>query len=143
MLNPFAKKTKKEEPKAAKPRPSETKHAVKKTAKPVEAKKTKSVATDAQLIRASEVVFRPVVSEKGTMLSEMGKYLFEVNPSANRIEIKKGVERMYNVHVEGINIIPVRSRFVRYGKSSGWTKRRKKAIVQLRKGEKIEISKGV
>ncbi|HLC99417.1 MAG TPA: 50S ribosomal protein L23 [Patescibacteria group bacterium] len=145
MLNPFSKKTKIGKP------VSEKKQAVvaapKTTVKNVSEKKAAKELTgetaDARLVHAAGIVLRPIVSEKGTMLSEIGKYLFDVNKSANRIEVKKAVERIYNVHVEKVNVLPVRSRFVRYGKASGWTKRRKKAIVQLRKGEKIEVSKGV
>lgn len=146
MLNPFSKKSKKEKYGPEKKQDKVVvaqKDIVKSVSEKKAVKQSTDETADARFVHAVGIVFRPIVSEKGTMLSGIGKYLFDVNTSANRIEVKKAVERIYNVHVEKVNVLPVRSRYVRYGKSSGWTKKRKKAIVQLRKGEKIEISKGV
>ena len=100
-------------------------------------------AGDEKMIAAMKSILRPVVSEKSTQLAALNKYIFEVALQANRIEIRKGIEVLYDVHVEGVNTIPVKKRFVRHGKTSGWTKAQKKAIITLRKGDKIEVSKGV
>ena len=130
-LNQFSKK-----PEDAKPA------AVKKKA--VKEKKSGSgKAGNQRTLAALKAVLRPIVSEKNTMLNALNKYVFEVAPETNRIEVKKGIETLYNVRVEGVNIVPVKKRSVRYGRTSGWTKARKKAIVTLKKGEKIEVSKGV
>ena len=130
-LNPFSKKPEDAKPAAAK------KKAVK------EKKSSSGNAGNQRTLAALKAVLRPIVSEKNTMLNALNKYVFEVAPETNRIEVKKGIEVLYNVRVESVNIIPVKKRSVRYGRTSGWTKARKKAIVTLKKGEKIEVSKGV
>lgn len=127
MLNPFHKKEGAKKPKK----------------KPAKIKTATGKMSVEKTVRAQGVVLRPIVSEKSTMLSALNQYVFEVNPEANRIEIKKGIETLYNVHVVRVNTIPEKGKFVRYGRTAGWTKKRKKAIITLLQGEKIEVSKGV
>ena len=130
-LNPFSKK------------PEEAKTGTVKKKEVKEKKSGSGKAGNEKTLAALKSVMRPIVSEKSTMLNALNKYVFEVAPSTNRIEVKKGIEVLYNVRVESVNIISVKKRAVRYGKTSGWTKAGKKAIVTLKKGEKIEVSKGV
>ena len=85
--------------------------------------------------RAYQILLRPVTSEKGTHLASTGRYAVEMR--ANKSEIKKGIERIYNVHVEAVRIISMPSKTRRYGKTKGKTSPWKKAIVQVRSGEKI------
>jgi large subunit ribosomal protein L23 len=81
----------------------------------------------------------PLISEKATMLENEHKYVFKVFKNANKITIKKAIEDIYNVTVVGVNIINIKRRKRRLGKTKGWKPGYKKAIVSLKKGQKIEI----
>lgn len=85
----------------------------------------------------SDVLVRPMLSEKGTHLASTGKYVFEVSPRANKTEIKKSVQAVYSVHVMAVKILKMPSKTRRYGRIIGKTSPFKKAIVSLRPGEKI------
>lgn len=91
---------------------------------------------------AGVVIKRLQLTEKGTLLSETGnKYLFEVNPDANKIEIKRAVEETFSVSVTGVNTMNYkgkrkRNRSSRYGKRRDW----KRAVVTLKDGEKIDLA---
>lgn len=87
----------------------------------------------------TQILVEPVVSERTTYLNEMNKYVFVVQKTANKIEIKQAVEKLFNVKVDKINIVNVqgkrkRRRF-KIGKRPDW----KKAIVTLQEGQKIEL----
>lgn len=79
-------------------------------------------------------------TEKGTELLRANKYIFCVSPGANKIEIKKAVEEIYNVKVLKVNTLnmPGKWRRLRYkrGRTPDW----KKAIVTLKEGDKIEMA---
>lgn len=91
-----------------------------------------------------EVLRRPLITEKGTMLSAQNKFLFEVDRRANKFQVKQAVERAFkNVHVEAVNIITVHGKPRRMRLQRGHTASWKKAIVTLREGEKIEVFEGV
>jgi len=83
------------------------------------------------------------ITEKATDLSSLNKYVFKVSFDANKTEIKKAIEKMYNVKVEKVNIIHIPGKKRRLGRIEGWRKGLKrgfkKAIVTLRKGDKIEV----
>ena len=91
---------------------------------------------------ADQIIKRLYVTEKGTGLSEKeGKYSFQVAPKANKIEIKQAVEQLYKVVVVKVNTMQYsgktkRQRTMKYGKLSDW----KKAVVTLKKGDKIEVA---
>jgi large subunit ribosomal protein L23 len=89
-----------------------------------------------------DILIAPVVSEKSYSLIESNKYSFRVHEKAHKTQIRQAVEQLFDVHVEGVNIIKVQSkpkrRGMNQGKKQGW----KKAIVQLRAGESIEIFEG-
>ena len=93
-------------------------------------------------LHPNEVLLAPVVSEKSYSLIEGNKYSFRVHDRAHKTQIRQAVEQLFDVHVEGVNIIKVQSkpkrRGMNRGKKPGW----KKAIVQLREGERIEIFEG-
>ncbi|MEK9158967.1 MAG: 50S ribosomal protein L23, partial [Patescibacteria group bacterium] len=71
------------------------------------------------------------------------QYCFEVSPRANKIEIRKAIEGTFGVHVESVRIVNSKGKQVRYGRVSGSRKNRKKAIVTVKKGERIELHKQV
>jgi large subunit ribosomal protein L23 len=90
-----------------------------------------------------QVLKRPILSEKSTMLSDKGQYVFEVVPSANKIEIRKAIEERYNVGVTAVRTITVKPKqkvqLTKRGYVQGKTALKKKAIVTLRPGQKIDI----
>ena len=87
--------------------------------------------------QAYQILLRPVLSEKGTHLAGSGKYVFAVHPRANKPEIKKSIQLVYDVHVEKVQIVRMPGKLRRYGKTQGRTAAWKKAIVTVRAGEKI------
>jgi large subunit ribosomal protein L23 len=93
-------------------------------------------------MHSREVIIAPVVSEKSYSLIEDNKYSFRVHPKAHKTQIRQAVEELFDVKVEGVNVVQVRSkpkrRGMHRGKKPGW----KKAIVQLREGDRIEIFEG-
>jgi large subunit ribosomal protein L23 len=91
----------------------------------------------------SQVLIRPVVSEKSYVLSAAGKYTFRVHPDAHKTEIRQAVEAMFEVHVVEVRTVSVKSKPKRRGNTSGRTRSWKKAIVQVRSGETIPIFQGL
>jgi large subunit ribosomal protein L23 len=97
-------------------------------------------------LNAFNTVLRPVVSEKSTMLSDQGTYVFEVAPNANKIQIKRAVEEAFadkKIQVASVNILRVQGKMRRLGRHSGMTRSWKKAIVTLRPGQRLELFEGV
>jgi large subunit ribosomal protein L23 len=94
--------------------------------------------------RAHRVLVQYHLSEKTNQLSSLGRYVFVVDKAANKIEVKKAVEKVYDVHVVSVNILNTKGKNRRYGKTSGRTSDWKKAIVTLKSGEKISgLAEGV
>ena len=91
----------------------------------------------------SQVIIRPVVSEKSYVLSATGRYTFRVHPDAHKTLIRQAVEGLFNVHVVGVRTQSVKSKPKRRGNTSGRTRTWKKAIVQVREGESIAIFQGL
>ncbi len=90
------------------------------------------------------VIKRPLFTEKGSYIKESeNKILVEVSKDANKIEIKKAIEEIFNVKVEKIATINVSGKWKRFGRSLGKKPDRKKAIVTLKKGEKLDFIEGV
>lgn len=90
-----------------------------------------------------KVLVKPVISEKATDLQMYNKYIFEVAPDANKVEIKKAIEEIYGVKPIRVSIVTNIGKKVRFGRVEGVTKNTKKAIVSLKPGETIEVFKGV
>lgn len=86
------------------------------------------------------LVRRPRVTEKSTVLQDIrNQFTFEVHPDANKSEIRKAVETLFDVHVEKVNVMNVPGKLRRFRFRMGRTRPWKKAVVTLRKGERIEI----
>jgi len=87
------------------------------------------------------ILQKPIITEKALSGTEKNIYVFKVGKETNKIEVKKAVEKGFGVKVETVNILNVKPKTVRFrrqeGKKSGW----KKAIVTLKKGEKLESLK--
>jgi len=91
----------------------------------------------------SQIIVRPVLSEKSYVLSAAGKYTFRVHPDAHRTQIRQAVESLFEVHVVDVRTLSVKSKPKRRGATRGRTRTWKKAIVQVRAGESIPIFKGL
>ncbi len=85
------------------------------------------------------IVKSPQITEKATELTERNQYTFKVWPRTNKIEIKKAIESLYGVNVLSVKIINAKAKKRRLGKISGWRKGYKKAIIKIKKGQKIEV----
>ena len=95
------------------------------------------------MIRHEDVLLEPVLSEKANMLREQGKYVFKVNPAANKIQIKEAVRKLFNVNPVSCTVMVVGGKPKRLRYRSGYTATWKKAIVRLAKDEKIGLFEGV
>ena len=89
------------------------------------------------------VLVKPLITEKGTLLQEQGKYVFHISPKANKILVKQAVEQAFGVKVMDVNICWVRGRQKRYGPRISLTPDTKKAIVTLRAGDRIQLIEGL
>ena len=90
-----------------------------------------------------QILIEPVLSEKVNLLREEGKYVFKVDPRANKAQIKEAVAKLYNVHPVSCNVMRVGGKPKRLRSRPGYTSSWKKAIVKLPKDEKIGIFEGV
>jgi large subunit ribosomal protein L23 len=89
------------------------------------------------------VIKKPLFTEKGSMLKESeNKVLVEVDTHANKLEIKRAIEEIFKVKVEKVATMKTEGKWKRYGKSLGKRPSRKKAIVTLKKGEKLDFIEG-
>jgi large subunit ribosomal protein L23 len=91
----------------------------------------------------TQVIIRPVVSEKTYVLSAADRYTFRVHPDAHKTQIRQAVEALFDVHVVEVRTMSVKAKPKRRGITSGQTRTWKKAIVQLRAGEQIPIFQGL
>ena len=91
----------------------------------------------------SDVLVRPLVTEKNTVLQAQNKYAFEVAQEASKPQIAQSVEKAFKVKVDTVNIVKVPGRTKRVGRRIVRTSPWKKALVTLRAGDKIEFFEGV
>ena len=92
---------------------------------------------------AYRILIKPLVTEKASTIGLENKYIFTVSQSANKIEIAKAVNEVYGVKPVSINIIRIRGKNVRFGRTRGRRKDWKKAIITLPEGKSIKIYEGV
>ena len=94
--------------------------------------------------KANQIIRRPLVTEKSTMMREDGgnTIAFEVDTKANKIQVKAAVEELFDVKVARVNVIKVQAKPKRRGAFKGTRQGWKKAVVQLRAGDTIEIFEG-
>lgn len=91
-------------------------------------------------LHLNDIVQEPLITEKITREAEIGKYAFKVHTKANKKQVKSAVERIFNVHVEQVHVMHVSGKWRRVRFQPGKTANWKKAIVTLKKGEKIDIT---
>lgn len=92
-------------------------------------------------MKAKDVLKRPIVTEKATQETALGRYLFQVDPQATKSEIAKAVEGIFGVKVKKVRTVMVRGKTKKSGRNRRSVKQAdwKKAIVELVEGEKIDL----
>jgi len=90
-----------------------------------------------------QVLLRPTITEKSTLLQESGKYTFRVASRANKVQVKEAVETSFNVTVLDVNITKTHGKRKRYGSRITKKPDIKKAIVTLASGDRIELVEGL
>ena len=92
------------------------------------------------MLRSEDIIKRPIaLTEKATELKEENKVVFEVNPSANKIQIKSAIEELFGVKVTSVNTLIQRGKRKRMGRKLAQRRNWKKAIVTLREGDDIQF----
>jgi large subunit ribosomal protein L23 len=95
-------------------------------------------------MHASQVIIRPVVSEKSFVLAELGKYTFRVHEKAHKTQIRQAIETLFpDVKVLAVRTSSVKSKPKRRGYTAGRSRQWKKAVVQVRPGDTIPIFQGL
>jgi large subunit ribosomal protein L23 len=94
------------------------------------------------MIQYEDVLIEPIISEKANMLREEGKYVFKVAMSANKLQIKEAIRRLFNVHPISCTVMVVAGKPKRLRGRPGHRADWKKAIVKLPKDEKIGLFEG-
>lgn len=82
-------------------------------------------------MEARDVILRPVVTEASMAAMDDKKYTFDVDVRANKTQVRHAIEEIFGVSVKNVNIMNVRGKLKRQGRYSGYTKKRRKAIVAL------------
>jgi large subunit ribosomal protein L23 len=90
-----------------------------------------------------QVLLKPTITEKSTLLQESGRYTFQVHPAANKVQIKEAVEKNFNVTVLDVNTTKLRGKRKRYGVRFTKSPDVKKAVVTLKPGDRITIVEGL
>ena len=89
-----------------------------------------------------DVLRRPLITEKNTLLQEKGKYAFEIAPKANKPQVKEAVELAFDVKVKAVNIVNVPGEMRRFGPHWKRIAGKKKAVVTLHPGNSIQFFEG-
>ena len=93
-------------------------------------------------MHASQVILAPILSEKSYAASTRGNYTFKVHPNSHKTQIRQAVEELFDVKVARVNVIKVQPKPTRRGAFKGTRQGWKKAVVQLKPGNTIEIFEG-
>ena len=133
LLNIFKKKKKEEKKEIKKKEVEEAKKVVRKEEKkPLKLKEKK-------FFEAYRILKSPHITEKATDLVKKNQYVFKVWPRANKTQIGRAIESVFGVDVESVKIIRIPRKRRRLGRIEGFKKGYKKAIVKIKKGQKIEV----
>lgn len=104
--------------------------------------KARPLAKAVLLPGSASVLLHPHATEKAAMLAEQGRYVFQINLGSTKHQVKSAVEHLYNIHVEKVHIVripPKMGRDRKTGRRKFSERASKKAIISLRKGEKLEL----
>lgn len=91
----------------------------------------------------TDVIIRPIISEKSYVLASNDRYTFRVHPDAHKTQIRQAVESLFDVNVVDVRTLWVKPKPKRRGYTSGKTRRWKKAVVQVREGDSIPVFQGL
>jgi large subunit ribosomal protein L23 len=91
----------------------------------------------------TQVIIRPVVSEKSYVLAAADKYTFRVHPNAHKTQIRQAIEELFEVKVVEVRTMSVKSKPKRRGFTAGRSRAWKKAVVQVAPGDTIPIFQGL
>ena len=91
----------------------------------------------------TDVIIRPIISEKSYVLASNDRYTFRVHPDAHKTQIRQAVESIFGVNVVDVRTLWVKPKPKRRGYTSGKTRRWKKAVVQVREGDSIPVFQGL
>jgi large subunit ribosomal protein L23 len=94
-------------------------------------------------MNATQVIIRPVVSEKSYVLAAADKYTFRVHANAHKVQIRQAIEELFEVKVLTVHTMSVKSKPKRRGVTAGRSRSWKKAVVQVRPGDTIPIFQGL
>ena len=92
---------------------------------------------------ATQIIIRPIVSEKTYVLATADKYTFRVHDNAHKTQIKQAIEELFDVTVLDVRTMSVKGKPKRRGLNAGFRRSWKKAIVQVREGDSIPIFQGL
>lgn len=98
---------------------------------------------DTKALNAYKVLVKPLITEKATDLGSLSKYVFAVDPKANKIEISKAIQEVYGVKPIKVNLIKMKGKTVTRGRYTGRRKDWKKAVITLPKGKTIQVYEGI
>lgn len=90
-----------------------------------------------------DVIRRPIITEKSTVIAEAGKYVFEIAEYADKKSAKKAVEKLFSVKVKKVNVMNVKGKVKRFKGVKGFRSGFKKAMVTLEEGSSIDFSGGM
>lgn len=93
-------------------------------------------------MHSADVLKRPIVTEKSTILGESGRYVFEVDMAASKKDVERAVEWAFSVTVKNVNTFRVKGKVKRYGRRPSKQPDWKKAIVTLAAGQSIQLFEG-
>lgn len=93
-----------------------------------------------------QIIHKPLITEKAMSKTDKGQYVFEVNPSANKIQIKSAIEQMFEVNIVSVRTATTKGKYKRRitkrGLMEGRTNLKKKAYITLKAGQEIELVTG-
>ena len=94
-------------------------------------------------IHLYDKIYSPILTEKSTALSDQNKIVFKVPKKANKVNLKKNIEKIFKVNVTKINIVNKKTRIKRTNRGSKKISGYKKAIVTIKKGQNIDLTSGI
>ncbi|MEL6788064.1 MAG: 50S ribosomal protein L23 [Cyanobacteria bacterium J06607_15] len=87
----------------------------------------------------ADLILKPIITEKGTIQMELGKYVFDVLPKATKPDIRAAVESLFDVTVVKVNTLKLPRKKRRVGRFEGYKAQYKRAIVTLKEGDSIAL----
>jgi large subunit ribosomal protein L23 len=87
----------------------------------------------------ADLILKPIITEKGTIQMELGKYVFDVLPKATKPDIRAAIESLFDVTVVKVNTLTLPRKKRRVGKFVGYKAQYKRAIVTLKEGDSIPL----